>query len=289
MEIEKRIVDLQENIYRKYIFERKVNELNEFYNYLRDRLRDITYKLESMDIDISDLNKKSIIFLWYELFTNKGKTVTKMEYDYKLSKNLIDYINKELNDLKNKLEKISDYEIELKNLLEEKAQLSIENEPKTTIDENTIKYKNRIRDINEALNSSQYLSQSLNQLIALLNKTKDWDNIDIVGRSLFMSLTKTTLFKQTDDKINRSYYFTNKLIRDIKVINFYMDIDIDISRVISLLDYFENKLFEDVKDKSRFPYIIDYIRQGYEIMNDIIDTLQKTKSEYLKLLLEKDT
>lgn len=290
MEIDKRISELQELIYRKYSFEKKLSDVNEQYYFIKDRLRDLVYKLENMDYDIKALDKKSIIYLWYEIFISQGKNISKLEYEYKMLSNLHDYIRTELNELNNKFEKITESEALYKQLIESKQNLSL-NEEKEKADKlqdlelEAIKYKSRIRDINEAINSSVYLSDAFKQLVDLLQKTKDWDNLDIFGRGLFMSITKTLVFKQTDEKIKKLHYLANRLIRELKVINFYMDLRIDINAIIKYLDYFEKHLYDDIKDKTRLPEIIKHINQGYEIVNDTINNLRTNKETYLKELI----
>ncbi len=291
MELDKRMSELQEMVNRKYIFEKKVQELNDQYYYLKDKIREIVYKLENMDIDIKELNNKTIIYIWYDIFTTKGKSVSKIEYDYKIYVNLYDYIHSEMIELKNKIEKIEEYQIEYDRLISEKEEILLESEKEKyekmqKLNVESSKYKNRVRDINEAINAANYLEHSLKYLVELLNKTKDWTNFDIFGRGLFLSLTKTNAFKQTDEKVKKLHYLGNKFTRELKVLNFYMDLPIDISEIIHFVDYYENKLYDDIKDKEGLLNIIQYINKGYEIINHSIDTLTLYKKDYIKQLLK---
>ena len=291
MEVDNKIIELQERIYRKYSLKFRLNELNEQYFYLKDHLRELTFKLEDMDVDINKLNKGSIIHLWYDIFIFNGNNIPKIKHEYKLSHNLIDYIHSELIEVKNKIIKIEEYEKEYNKLLKEKEKISLESEKDKDeefkkIVEEGVKYKNRIRDINEAIMSGVYLDNAFRYLLELLNKTKDWDNLDIYGRGLFMTLTKTPVFKQTNERIKKLHYLANKLVRDLKVINFYTDINIDVSRIIKYIDYFEKQLYEDIKDRNRLIKIIDYIKNSYQVIDITMNNLKASKEIYLKQLLE---
>ncbi len=291
VEIDKRIIELKELIYRKHSLEKKLADINDLYFYLKDKLRSLVYKLEDMDISIKELDKKSIIYLWYEIFTSKGKKVTKIEHEYKIYSNLSDFIHPEIIELRNKIDNIAEYEKEYKQLMEEKAKLSVESEKESDdrllklIDE-TVKYKNRIRDLNEAINAGNFLNSSFKHLVDLLNQTKDWDSFDIFGRGLFLSLTKTTVFKSTDDKIKKLHYLANKFTRELKAINFYMDLGIDAGDILKYVDYFENQLYDDIKDKDTIVNTISQIKDAYEVINKTIEHLKSSKEKYLKQLIQ---
>src|SRR5690554_6157334 len=118
-----------------------------------------------MDVDINKLNKGSIIHLWYDIFIFNGNNIPKIKHEYKLSHNLIDYIHSELIEVKNKIIKIEEYEKEYNKLLKEKEKISLESEKDKDeefkkIVEEGVKYKNRIRDINEAIMSGVYLDNA---------------------------------------------------------------------------------------------------------------------------------
>lgn len=295
MELDTRLVELQDQIYRQHSLTKKIESLNELYFYLKDKLRDFNYKLESMDVNIKEIDKKSIIHIWYNLFTSKGKSVSKVEHDYKIYSNLYDYIYSEKIELKNKLEKIEIYKTEYDELVKEKEQLVLDSEKvdddkKEKLNTESIKYKNRIRDLNEAISAGNYLRGALKYLVDLLNKTKDWDSFDIFGRGLFLSLTNTSVFKKTEDKVKKLHYLANKFIRELKVINFYMDLSIDISDIIHFVDYFENDLYDDIKEKARLLNTVQYINKGHDTIDNVIDSLKLSKEKYLKqlILIEKE-
>lgn len=290
MELDKKLMELQEMIYRKHSLELKLNDLNEQYFYLKDHLRALTFRLEDLDIDLKQLKKASLTYLLYDIFTSKGKNVTKLEYDYKLTENLFDYIHSELIEVKNKLAKIDEYELEYKRLQEEKDKLLLESEKDKDselekLNNDSIKYKNRIRDINEAINSGIYLDNAFKYLIELLNKTKDWDNLDIFGRGLFMSLTKTTVFKHADEQVKKLHYLANKLVRDLKAVDFYTDIKIDVSKVIKYIDYFEKQLYDDIREKELLK-VIEYIKDSYQVIENTLNILKDSKESYLQKLIE---
>jgi len=295
MELNNRLIELQDLIYHQYTYDKKLEELNEMKFYLKDKLKGVINKLENMDINIKSLEKKSMIYIWYDLFTSKGKSVSKVEHDYKIFSDLNDFIQNEMVGLKNKLEQIESYKLEYKELLEDQEKVVLDsekekNEKLSHLILESIKYKNRIRDLNEAINTSNYLSSSLEYLVDLLKKTKDWDNIDIFGRGLFLSLTKSSIFKQTEDKVKKLHYLANKFVRELKVINFYMDLTIDVSEISRFVDYYENELYDDIKDNKRLLNTMDSINEGYEIINQACEILKINKEEYLKQLIniEKD-
>ncbi|QVK16852.1 hypothetical protein KHQ81_07980 [Mycoplasmatota bacterium] len=291
MELEKRIYELQDQVYRQYSLTKKLENLDEFYFYLKDKLRDLRYKLESMDVNIKELDKQSIIHIWYNLFTSKGKLISKIEHDYKIYVALYDFIYSERIELNSKLEKIDIYKKEYEELIKEKEELLLESEKETIekkdqLNTESIKYKNRVRDINEAINAGNHLNGALKYLVDLLNKTKDWDSFDIFGRGLFLSLTNSPVFKRTEERVKKLHYLANKFTRELKVINFYMDFTIDIRDIIQFVDYYENELYDDIKDKARILNTVEYINRGYQKIDNVIELLKLSKEKYIKKLIQ---
>lgn len=289
MELDNKIIELKEKINRKYSLEYRLNDLNEQYSYLKEHLHELTSNL--IDVDIKSLSKMSIIYVWYEIFTSKGQNISKIEYNYILKHHLIEFLHQELIEVKNKLMQITKYEEEYKNLLIEKEKTALDKEKKALgefnklVDE-AIKYKNRIRDINNAINTCMYLENAFSQLLDLLKKSKNWDNLDIFGRGLFMTMTKSPIFIQSDERIKKLYYLAYKLVRDIRLLNFYTDVNIDISSFMKFLEYFENNLYNDIKDKKRIFNIIDYLKDCYKVINKILNDLKTKKELYLKQLID---
>ncbi len=291
MELEKRLIELQDYIYRKVSLDKKLEEASEMYLYLKDKRKELAIKLDRMDVNIRELENKSIIYLWYDLFTSNGKLVSKAEHDYKMYADLLEFIHTEILDLKNKLDKNDDYNEEYKQLLIEKEQLILESEKIKYSDIQNLsvestKYRNRIRDINEAINAGNHLNTSLKYLVDLLNKSKEWDTFDIFGRGLFLSLAKSSIFKQTEEKVKNLHYLANRFAREVKVINFYMDLMVDVSAIMKFSDYFTNGLYDDIKDKTRVSNTIEYINKGHQIIDEATQNLNLYKEEYLKKLIE---
>lgn len=291
MELEKRLNELQDLIYRKNSLEKKLEENKTVSIYLKEKKKELAYKLEMVDINPRKIENKSIIYLWYDLFTSKGKKVTKTEHDYKIFFDLCELINSEIIELKQKLSKIQEYEEEYNQLKQEKAALILENEVEkyeklSSLSLESSKYKNRIRDINDAINAGNNLNITLKYLLDLLKKSKSWDTFDIFGQGLFMTITKTSIFKHTEDKIKNLHYLTNKFAREVKVVNYYMNLNIDFSSITKLGDYYINELYYDIADKKRILNTIEYINQSHETANKMINYLSSYKENYLKDLIK---
>ncbi len=290
MELEKRLSELQDLIYRKNSLEKKLEENMEVFIYLKEKKKELAYMLEKKDINTHKFENESIIYLWFDLFTSKGKKVTKMEHDYKIYFDLSELINSEVIELKQKIAKIHEFEEEYLRLKKEQATLILESEVEKYDKLNSMsiessKYKNRIRDINDAINAGNHLNITLKYLLDLLEKSKKWDTFDIFGQGLFMTITKTSLFKHTEEKIKNLHYLTSKFARELKVVNYYMNPNIDFSSITKLADYYVNELYYDIADKKRILNTIDYVKQSYNTTNEMVKQLSSYKENYLKDLI----
>lgn len=290
MELEERIKELQEMFIRKKSYQKKLEEANTEWIYLKERKNELYLVLENDDVKIRDLESNSIIYLWYDLFISKGKDVSEEMHEYKMVFDLFDFINSEISELKNKIARIDDFYDEYNTILKEKEELILENDKEKyekikKINQESNKYKNHIRNINDSLNALNHLKNALDYLLELLKKSKNWDTFDIFGRGLFLNLTKTSLFKKTDDRIKNLLYLTNKFIRELKVLNYYLDLQFDVSLVIKFYDYFLEDLYFDLIDNSRIFHTIEVVKSTHNILGKIKDYLNVQKEDYLKQLI----
>ena len=284
--LEKRISELAELINRKYTLEKRISDIGEKYSFLKEKIRNLSYLLDQRNIDCEALHEMPTVSLLYEVFISEGQKFSKAEYEYKCCLNLYDYITKEMQELKSRRDKISDYENEHREKLLLKEELALESENKSENNKEIIKYKNRLRDINEALKTANYLDDLLETVLGMMAKVKNWDNIDIFGRGIFWSFLKTGMFSDTDEKIKKFHYMTNRLIREIEIVNFYMNLNIDMRKMIYYQSYLEAGLYDDIKDKKRIKNIIENINDVHGSVKLLEDSLQNIKKEYLKTLLE---
>lgn len=291
MEMIKKYLELYEKTYQKFIYEKMNQELHELINISQQRLSVLTRKLEMSGISPREIDKEDLLVIWFTIFTTKGKEVPKIVYDYKLLYHLLHYLMQEQEDYNQKLNNINGYENELKQL-ELEGEFVIVNKEKETLKsllahhEEACKIKLRIRLLNEAVNSIKIILESVDKFQRVVDNTKNWNNFDILSRGLLLSITKTPEFRNTETLVKELYYRGNKLMRTLKTINYYTNLQINIQEFKELYYYIENHLYDDLKEQESLRKVLDQAEHYPLVLTKLLETLMKYKDKYLQELLE---
>lgn len=291
MEMIKKYLELYEKTYQKFIYEKMNQELHELINISQQRLSVLTRKLEMSGISPREIDKEDLLVIWFTIFTTKGKEVPKIVYDYKLLYHLLHYLMQEQEDYNQKLNNINGYENELKQL-ELEGEFVIGNKEKETLKsllahhEEACKIKLRIRLLNEAVNSIKIILESVDKFQRVVDNTKNWNNFDILSRGLLLSITKTPEFRNTETLVKELYYRGNKLMRTLKTINYYTNLQINLQEFKELYYYIENHLYDDLKEQESLRKVLDQAEHYPLVLTKLLETLMKYKDKYLQELLE---
>jgi len=291
MEMIKKYLELYEKTYQKFIYEKMNQELHELINISQQRLSVLTRKLEMSGISPREIDKEDLLVIWFTIFTTKGKEVPKIVYDYKLLYHLLHYLMQEQEDYNQKLNNINGYENELKQL-ELEGEFVIVNKEKETLKsllahhEEACKIKLRIRLLNEAVNSIKIILESVDKFQRVVDNTKNWNNFDILSRGLLLSITKTPEFRNTETLVKELYYRGNKLMRTLKTINYYTNLQINLQEFKELYYYIENHLYDDLKEQESLRKVLDQAEHYPLVLTKLLETLMKYKDKYLQELLE---
>lgn len=291
MEMIKKYLELYEKTYQKFIYEKMNQELHELINISQQRLSVLTRKLEMSGISPREIDKEDLLVIWFTIFTTKGKEVPKIVYDYKLLYHLLHYLMQEQEDYNQKLNNINGYENELKQL-ELEGEFVIVNKEKETLKsllahhEEACKIKLRIRILNEAVNSIKIILESVDKFQRVVDNTKNWNNFDILSRGLLLSITKTPEFRNTETLVKELYYRGNKLMRTLKTINYYTNLQINLQEFKELYYYIENHLYDDLKEQESLRKVLDQAEHYPLVLTKLLETLMKYKDKYLQELLE---
>ncbi|NLG80940.1 MAG: hypothetical protein GX490_00250 [Bacilli bacterium] len=291
MEMIKKYLELYEKTYQKFIYEKMNQEFHELINISQQRLSVLTRKLEMSGISPREIDKEDLLVIWFTIFTTKGKEVPKIVYDYKLLYHLLHYLMQEQEDYNQKLNNINGYENELKQL-ELEGEFVIVNKEKETLKsllahhEEACKIKLRIRLLNEAVNSIKIILESVDKFQRVVDNTKNWNNFDILSRGLLLSITKTPEFRNTETLVKELYYRGNKLMRTLKTINYYTNLQINLQEFKELYYYIENHLYDDLKEQESLRKVLDQAEHYPLVLTKLLETLMKYKDKYLQELLE---
>lgn len=291
MEMIKKYLELYEKTYQKFIYEKMNQELHELINISQQRLSVLTRKLEMSGISPREIDKEDLLVIWFTIFTTKGKEVPKIVYDYKLLYHLLHYLMQEQEDYNQKLNNINGYENELKQL-ELEGEFVIVNKEKETLKsllahhEEACKIKLRIRLLNEAVNSIKIILESVDKFQRVVDNTKNWNNFDILSRGLLLSITKTPEFRNTETLVKELYYRGNKLMRTLKTINYYTNLQINLQEFKELYYYIENHLYDDLKEQESLRKVLDQAEHYPLVLTKLLETLMKYKDKYLQELIE---
>lgn len=290
MDLIKKYLDLSEKSYQKFICEKMQEELKELINFSQQRLNTLVRKLEMSGFSQKEIDQEEMLVIWFTIFTSKGMKVPRTIFDYKLLYHLLYYLMQEQDEYQQKLFTISDYENKLKEI-ERESEFVIMNKEKEVFKvllkqhEEACKIKLRIRLLNEAVNNIRFILETVEKFQKLVDNAKTWNNFDILSRGLLLSLTNTPEFKSTESLVKELYYRGNKLMRKLKIIGYYTNMQINYQELKELYHYIDNNLYEDLKEQESLKKAINKFQHFPTVLTNIADTLIKHKEKYLQELL----
>ena len=292
MELEKKIYDLKTRIDMKRWVEKKLDEVNKDLQYIHKKRIDLQYSLSQFGVNFLEIEKNySIVDIWYNLLAKEEEQFSEIEHNYKIIDDIYKGMQYEIKNYKEILFDTTSLEHDYRKLLSEEKELK-QSEDNTFVsrglDDKTIALKNNVKAINEVLGQVSLLHDALSYLLGHLEQVKSWKVVDIFGKGLIANIAKRSYIPEASSKLNKIHYRANKFYRDLKAIQYLLDINLDILKFYNFSTYFHDELYHDLSDSKKMLNIIDFIKISHVNMNMLSKELMEIKESYINQILQNE-
>lgn len=131
------------------------------------------------------------------------------------------------------------------------------------------------KEIYEAINAGNRAYESLNGALEQLDNAKGWGILDIVGGGFFSSFIKRDRMKKANmyiDRAKRDLAIFNRELRDVDAFD---ELKIEIDSFISIGDLFFDNFFFDVAMQGKIQKAINDINLAMDKIEEILDALER--------------
>ncbi|WP_122640569.1 MULTISPECIES: hypothetical protein [unclassified Romboutsia] len=287
-DINNRIREIKNEVAKKQVLEKKLNELKTDLYKSESDLSDLEYKLKKELNDVEKLKKLSLSSIVSTIMNNKEMKIEKEEKEYITAKIEYDKCNskvillkKNISDMEERLNYLKTCEIEYSKLLREKIDLintyGDENDKKKILDmEKYIdEYLMEIKELEESISVGNCLMGEIKETKKLLESAKTWSNLDLFGGDLISSLAKHS---KVDEAQRHFSIISNLLERFNKELEDVRISSLNFSTTSRTLDIFFDNIFSDISVNSQINKSYDDVCNLERRVNRIIGVLKENKT-----------
>lgn len=240
-----------------HLLERQSKQLQTRLNIEKKRVIELEVQLDQEQEDVDKLLKLSWSNLFHTLLKNKEEQLElerqeALAVSLKLqqSKNEVTELEREIREAGEQLYLVSGADAEYERLLLMKEQWirseDIDSAHRLTeLDERLATVQLQSKEWNEALSACRQLVSALQVAEDKLNSAADWGTYDMLGGGIISTSIKHSRIDDARAAIYEARHLLNKLMAELKDVNWSIDVTIDIGEMATFADYFFDGLITD--------------------------------------------
>lgn len=243
-------------------------------------------KLEKEKVDVDKLERTSLTALFYSVLGSREQQLEKerqemltAQLNYQQTKYQVTFLEQEQSSLSLQLAQLEDVESEFKRLLSEKEQLLLQsNKPATAelaaLDESASSHGSEMKEIAEAINAGKAVGSGLEQVIASLESAEGWGTWDMFGGGFLSTAIKHSKIDDARNSVLDVQAKMSQFRRELADVQKNMEINIDISKLLTFADYFFDDLIIDWIVQSKIVDSLEQSRQAKALIDETIRHLE---------------
>jgi hypothetical protein len=281
---------LEESLHLKKLNAMK-NELQIQQRNLESRASDYKSELDKEEVDVQNLEEKSLAHLFYSLL---GKIENKLEVEKSeaLAARLkYDQVLTELEEVKREITRLNQERALYKDsnriyneLYEQKRLLLMNsgNDTATRLNDLTEKLQhsqNNLKEIQEAINVGNQVIESLRSAMSSLNSAEGWGTWDMFGGGLISDLAKHSHIDDAKDKVSNAQLLLSRFRTELADIKIYNEISIETDGFAKFADFFFDGLIADWFMQSKINSSQESVSRVIDQVQDVMSILHNMKTQ----------
>ena len=299
MTLDKKLLEVRERLIEVENAKRILKAKNDQYKTMISRENDAHNKLLKENKDLDNILGLSLSAFVAKIMNNREEKIEKEEREAILAKQIYDGVIYELDELKREIESLnklvaseSSIKADYEELLKEKKQVLISNNPKmidifSQLEAKYHKHALAHKEIQEALRACLQVKRTSNSALDSLKKAKDWGTFDIIGGGLIATMAKRDHMQSAQTKINGLNHALNNFSQELKDIDQYTTSNIEIASYFKIGDWLFDGFFVDMMVQNKIHDAIDQVSrvhdQSLNYQNKLTEMLEEVRAILDKL------
>ena len=133
------------------------------------------------------------------------------------------------------------------------------------------------KEIEEAINAATEALNNLDDAAKALGTASTWGLVDLIGGGSITTFLKRERMYEASKKIDAAKRSMNKLSRELRDVDTYVDIDIEMGDFLGFADYFFDGMLADWMVQSKIGKAREQVRRAQEQVWDIRNALYQMR------------
>lgn len=221
------------------------------------RLVSLGDQLDAENVDVENLERKGITWLFYTVLGSREQQVEKERQEllsaqlkYQQTKHQVEFLERDRNYLVQRLAELTVVEDEYQSLLTEKEDLlhQLDHPVAGKLIESTeqiAKHEAELLEIRQAIEAGKILIADLDRVIDSLDSAQNWGVWDMLGGGLVSSVIKHSRLDDAHKAVYQVQFTLSRFIRELADVQNQVDIQIEISEFERFADlWFDGLIFD---------------------------------------------
>jgi hypothetical protein len=136
-----------------------------------------------------------------------------------------------------------------------------------------------IKEIDEAIRAATEALNNLDAAADALGGARNWGLVDMLGGGTLTTFLKRERMHEAQKKIEAAKRSMNKLSRELRDVDTYVDIDIEMGDFLGFADYFFDGFLADWMVQSKIGKAREQVRRAQEQVWDIRNALYQMREK----------
>lgn len=281
-EINKEMEELKQGINRLRKSDYMLQSLNDQLRELESNKIKLEVELDREELDVENLNKKSLTTIFYSVLGSKEKQLEKERQEalaarLKLEDNLkqIEDLNLQIAKLRQERKQYQNNEALYNQLYRKKYdRLKSGGNPYyqkiMELEEGVLNCKASLKEIKEAITAGNRVLDQIKSAESSLNSAEGWGTWDLLGGGFLTDMMKHSHIDDARDSVSKIQSLLNNFRTELADVRIHSEIQIHIEGFAKFADFFFDGLISDWVIQSR--------------INDSLESVQRVKSEVSSVL-----
>lgn len=281
-EINKEMQELKQGINRLRKSDYMLQSLNDQLRELESNKIKLEVELDREELDVENLNKKSLTTIFYSVLGSREKQLEKERQEalaarLKLEDNLkqIEDLNLQIAKLRQERKQYQNNEALYNQLYQKKYdRLKSGGNPYyqkiMELEEGVLNCKASLKEIKEAITAGNRVLDQIKSAESSLNSAEGWGTWDLLGGGFLTDMMKHSHIDEARDSASKIQSLLNNFRTELADVRIHSEIQIHIEGFAKFADFFFDGLISDWVIQSR--------------INDSLESVQRVKSEVSSVL-----
>lgn len=298
-DINEQLIKINGDLRKKQKYKVQIEDFQKELEAVEGKISQLNDQLKSDQEDVNKLERMSLTNLFATLSGTKDEKLSKENKELLATKHRLGEvlktksdIDESINEIRNKLQPLSNVENDYQKLLLQKEALikssdSAHADKVLELSEQEGSLRAYIDELNEAITAGELVKESLMDAENSLEKASNWGTADMLGGGTISGFVKHQHINDAEDYLHDAQTHMRKFQKELLDVQEEAKLEVDISSLLMFADFFFDGFIVDFMVQGRINDALDETREQYDKVTEVLDKLEdqvKEKTKELELV-----